>query len=634
MPVCNSAAWVRELRKRKKWSIARLQFELKNDFNLNIFRIERGTQQPKVVTMQTLGVMMSIPMNDFICPILVGQPANVYTLRYHLSQALQAENIETARELYGELTRLPGFETPINRQFLLSQKAQLDYLLGEPPEPLLKLIREGISQTLHKYDAADINNALLVYEEPILFHTMAKVYLREGDTVTAIRILEGMRESFNKLPINDVERDATLAPILLTLTDALMLDKEYEQAVSICDEGLEVSATRNHGAYTPAFLHNKATCMRRLNQGDSARTFYRLAFFGYELLHKRNKALRVLEEARRYDLTFDTYGVEDLEYTPVTGHVYNRSDMEPCDNIFQLIKNTREKSGLTQEDVYQGICSKSTLSKIENGRMEANHYILEPIFQRLGLDINLYCRFYLGTKNFEIYRERERMHQLLIQKKYDEAEAFLIKLENLNEFRRGTNLQFIIMAKATFHRAHHGLTPNYLRILHDALAITWPDYNEDDISTRRLTHYETILINQIAGYYYLNEKYNDAEKIYNRLMCGFNNQYKDETEKIKLYATMIFNYASCLHELKQYQKSMEILDNGINFDIERERLYQLPQLILVWAYNLFDDNKQKESAPYFVLAYYVLCIFADYGKSTYKILISNHMKEHFNITFE
>ena len=49
-----------------------------------------------------------------------------------------------------------------------------------------------------------------------------------------------------------------------------------------------------------------------------------------------------------------------------------------------IIKNRREELQLSQEDLAEGICSVSTLSRIENGeRMPSkNHY--EMLMQRLG----------------------------------------------------------------------------------------------------------------------------------------------------------------------------------------------------------------------------------------------------------
>lgn len=634
MPINNSAAWVKEMRKRKGWSMERLNMEIGDSHNLSLIRIERGEQQPRNATMQSLGHVLSVPMNDFICPILENQPANTYIIRFRLSQALQAQNLEQARDLYGKLMDLPGFDTPINRQFLLSQKAQLNYLEGQPATSVLSTINQAITQTMKHYDSKNLNNSLLVNEEPALFHLMAKVYQREGDTGIATQILKGMREGFYKLPVNDKERDATLAPVLLTLAACLIHEKMYKKAIETCNEGLHISAAGNFGQHTPDFLYKKAICLRCLGRRKQARTFYRLAFFGYELLDQKNKAKSILDEARNVDLNFDTYGVETINHKPRVGKPYHFNKMEPCHNISELIKNIRKQDKLKQKDLYQGICSNANYSKMESNRIEGNYYILEPVFQRLGLDIHLYCRFYLGTKNFEAYQTRERIHQLFRQRKYTQAGKMLNELETHKDYQQGNNQQFIKMTKTLVYRTLHGVTPVYLQMLLDALKTTWFDYNEQDIHTRRLTHYEALLINQIAGYYYTIDQYCDAEKIYAALYNGFNAQYKDETEKARLYTTIVYNYACCLNEMEKYNQSMGLLEEVITFYKDRGRLLEIPRLICVWANNLFDTGEKNNSLPYYALAYYGACIFDEYGLSPYIPIIADHVKESFGIGFE
>ena len=51
------------------------------------------------------------------------------------------------------------------------------------------------------------------------------------------------------------------------------------------------------------------------------------------------------------------------------------------------IREQRERMGVTQEDLCEGICSPGTLSKIENGRqgVRLNQYI--ALMERLGLPV-------------------------------------------------------------------------------------------------------------------------------------------------------------------------------------------------------------------------------------------------------
>ena len=92
------------------------------------------------------------------------------------------------------------------------------------------------------------------------------------------------------------------------------------------------------------------------------------------------------------------------------------------------IREQRERLGVTQEELCEGICSVPTLSKIENGRqgMRLNQYI--AIMERLGLPVEP-----LGVRvtNDEMYWyniKREIRHRLASQK--EDVEELLDELKN------------------------------------------------------------------------------------------------------------------------------------------------------------------------------------------------------------
>lgn len=57
--------------------------------------------------------------------------------------------------------------------------------------------------------------------------------------------------------------------------------------------------------------------------------------------------------------------------------------MEVC-KISDVIRDARIRSGMTQEALAFGICSVSTLSKIENGRRMPQVRVFEALMDRMG----------------------------------------------------------------------------------------------------------------------------------------------------------------------------------------------------------------------------------------------------------
>ena len=53
--------------------------------------------------------------------------------------------------------------------------------------------------------------------------------------------------------------------------------------------------------------------------------------------------------------------------------------------VGELIRDARERQKYSQEELSYGICTTSTLSRIENGLQVPGRKILEGLMQRLGL---------------------------------------------------------------------------------------------------------------------------------------------------------------------------------------------------------------------------------------------------------
>jgi len=634
MPAIDSAYWVKQMRIRKGWSKLQLMAEMGASYNISISRVERGKQKPRPGAMRSMNDVLGTQVDELILPALENQSLRAYSMRQQLIYALDKHDIAQAEALLAEFKLLPGFGTPINRQFILSKNAHLRYLQGISPKILILEIKKAIKLTLKNYDEKNFGDVALVCEEPQLFHLLAKTYARAGDFPSAIQILRDIRKGLINLPFNDRERETMLAPVLLTLAKYQYRTKDYDGAVESCELGLHISATQCHGKFTPDFMYIKALCLWEKKENTNCLKYLQYAYFGYELLHKRGKAQEVLALAVKFNLIFDTYGVEKLEYTQDAKTMYKTGTLTACNTITAMIKVIREQSGLKQKDLYRGLCTKGNYSKLENGETDGNIQYIEPIIQRMGWDCNLHCNFFLSSQEFEEKEKRDKIHQLFINRHFNQVGELLKELEGKPSFTTGANLQFIKMSKATLYAVEHGYTDEYLQMLLDALDVTWANFNENDIGKLRMHHYETVLINQIAGHYTNKGDIIHAEKMYEKLLYCITNHYVDETEMAKHYATVSYNYSSCLGKLGRRQKAMGVLEEAIKFERERDRLFMLPNLAYNWAYNLLMTDNKSRSISYFALAYYGCAMFSDFGKEAFRSFINDKAMEHFGINFD
>ena len=68
--------------------------------------------------------------------------------------------------------------------------------------------------------------------------------------------------------------------------------------------------------------------------------------------------------------------------------------------VGSLIREARERQKYSQEELCYGICTPSTLSRIENGVQAPGKKILESLMQRLGIVDRIY-NSYLSQEEME-----------------------------------------------------------------------------------------------------------------------------------------------------------------------------------------------------------------------------------------
>ena len=88
--------------------------------------------------------------------------------------------------------------------------------------------------------------------------------------------------------------------------------------------------------------------------------------------------------------------------------------MEVC-KISDVIRDARIRNGMTQEALAFGICSVSTLSKIENGRRMPQVRVFEALMDRMG-ESSERCLVYAGEHELQKKKMQDQMTLAMLLK--------------------------------------------------------------------------------------------------------------------------------------------------------------------------------------------------------------------------
>ena len=562
---------------------------------------------------------------------LDNQHMDVLAKRQDLIYALDKNEIKNATVLLNEMKNLPNMDTHVNIQFICSQEARLAEKQGKPAQHIRALVKKGLALTFNKSDKAIPGTTALLYEEPELFHTLARTYAIDDNLPEAIRVLKSLTANLDLLPTWDKDKERQAVPVLLSLARCQHQAGLYYEAAETCKRGIDLSATRRRGLHIPDFIYIQAQI--QYAQGQDCTQLLSCVYFCYTLLHNFNKAETLRKTARDVmGVTIHTYGVDKLACTPKESTLSSHNELKDCHSIGALIRNLRECKELSLEELAVGICSRATLSRIELDTVSKKAHYIIPLLQRLGRDAHIYALFYLRKEEFLNIQKQENIHMLQTMGNNKKATLLLDELRDKKEYKKYANLQFIKRAEALiFSEENPNAHDEYISMLLEALYITCPQYNERDIDQYTLTHDEIILINSLANYYTNAQDYMRSINIFEKLLYNLRQTHIDKNEKSKMYGTVIYNYSRCLGRAGYRDDALKLIEEGLAFDRECGCLFGLSELIFNKAYNMYMLGDKEKSVPYFLQSYYGVTALENYGFVEHRQIAKKFMKEHLNI---
>jgi len=284
------------------------------------------------------------------------------------------------------------------------------------------------------------------------------------------------------------------------------------------------------------------------------------------------------------------------------------------DGVFigQIIKQKREELGLSQEELCEGICSPPTLSRIENGRQAPSYNRMNALLQRLGLPENRY--YALMTKQ-ELEIDRLQREIVACNMSYSRSQgnqrveahnsglAFLAELEKIIDEDDNITRQFILRSKAILFdfddfEAQQGL-------LLEAIRLTVPGFDEDEINSRLYSLTEVKIIVQIAVNY---AKYGQQKKaigLLGQLLKYAQKHFGNNTQAAKHLSHITYNYALELGLAGRYEDSLEIAELGRQISTKYGYYRFLPGIAHIMAEDYYYLGNHEKSRDFYYQAYYV-----------------------------
>lgn len=306
--------------------------------------------------------------------------------------------------------------------------------------------------------------------------------------------------------------------------------------------------------------------------------------------------------------------------------------------IGAYIKKRREELQISQEELCEGLCAVSSLSRIENNQQDPSRRLTINLLERLGLPQDRFVAFWgqkdvtIGALMREIINDMIRLRRALEEDKPRIANKIrekLDKLEGVADPDDHSAQQFLLA-----HRARLGQpegpynSDEKLAMQLEAIHLTCPKFDPEDFQHGRYTLRECTIINQIANTYSETGQRKKAIDLFRQLLWYVEKNCQELTGYANTFCLIAHNYAIALGIEEYYLESVEIADQGRKVCNYYGDYQFLPGFLAIQAESTYFLGKEMESRELYLQAYYIYKAFGD-GLNLERM--RQEMKEHLDI---
>ena len=279
------------------------------------------------------------------------------------------------------------------------------------------------------------------------------------------------------------------------------------------------------------------------------------------------------------------------------------------------VRQRREDLGLTQGQLCEGICEPITISRLENGKQVPSYTRIKALLERLGLPGSRY--FALLSKNeerMETLRKDIRADVICFERAEDKdrpqiREQALAKLEELEQLAEPDDQvcrQHILSSKVSLGKPDGPYSfEERLDMLMEAIRLTVPRFDLEEIKLGRYSMAETTVINQIARCYAHMGQKTKAIDIYCQLLKYIEKNDQELPKYAGHFCLVAHNYAIDLGLEKRYRECIEIAEQGRQVCVRYGDYQFLPGFLAILAECHYFMNEKAQSAKRYMEACYI-----------------------------
>lgn len=366
--------------------------------------------------------------------------------------------------------------------------------------------------TRPQINLSDFHTLLLSQNEIQLLIAIAHEALYLGDYALCLKISDQVGQHLASGAFTAMERDRMQAEAAIVRAKYLFTVRDYENAYKATDTHRHQMAVNTDTVPLFELTFLAGLCLHYIGDSEGAAALIKAAFYSAYAVDSPYATLCRNYLVKETDILLTAYmrSLPDIPLTEYPTPEITAASMSDAaklsDGIYEidspdiytlgsLLRDLRTEQKVPQQTLCQGLCSKSTLSKIENGSLQPDIALTEALLQRLGVSERIFT-FWGDERDFAMHDLKFKLiHNQIVPT--ETLKKYLNEMELILNDNNGIYRQVYLMLKAL----QADSAQERIAELMDALHVTLPNFDTCQIGLYRLSWAELSILNNIAHEY-------------------------------------------------------------------------------------------------------------------------------------
>ncbi len=256
-------------------------------------RLENGRQTPSRNRIAALLQRLGLP-DDRYFALLSREEEKIAALQEEILSCNVRGEQEQGLRLLTELAKLADPDDQATQQFILRSEVLLgDYGFEEQLEMLMRAIR----MTVPQFELDKLEQFVYCFDEVKVINQIACAYSKAGQRKKAIGLYDRLLRYVQARNLQ-IMRSGGLVPLIAhNYARELGLDKRYDDAIEIAEQGKQACIKSGHYLLLPGLLHIEAECYHYLGNNEKSKNLYLQAYYIYLAVDNKKDLAILLSDA-------------------------------------------------------------------------------------------------------------------------------------------------------------------------------------------------------------------------------------------------------------------------------------------------------------------------------------------------